>query len=217
MFVGEDAKNFIQQNCRLQSPPLNPELKLWLAADDLPLWQMGEDALEKAGLEAPFWAFAWAGGQALARYLIDNPEEVRGKTVLDFGAGSAIAGIAAMQAGAAHVTASEIDPFCDPAIQLNAAENGVEITFSGDDYVNTTPPFDVILAADVCYEAAPARAIRHWLYGLAQQGTRVLIGDPGRTYFSAENMQRIAHYPVKTDSRVEDTDLRNAAVWEFVL
>lgn len=211
-----EPTDFIQKNCRLQSPPLTPEIKLWLAADDLPLWQMGEDALEQAGLEAPFWAFAWAGGQALARYILDNPLIVKGKRVLDFGAGSAIAGVAAAMAGAAEVIASEIDPFCDPAIALNAAQNGVAVTFTNNDYtMHETVPFDVILAADVCYEAAPARAIRGWLRKHHDAGLKVLIGDPGRTYFSADGMARIAHYPVKTDSRVEDTDLRNAAVWEF--
>lgn len=215
MMTEEARRNFIRANTKVQSPPLVPELHFFLASDDLPLWQAGEDELERYDLPAPFWAFAWAGGQALARYVTDNPETVKNKRVLDFGAGSAIAGIAAAKAGAAHVLCSEIDPWCEPAIQLNAEENNVCVAVTLDDLVGKPSEWDVILAADICYENAPARLIADWLEQLAKSGTDVLVGDPGRTYFPQDRFTRIAHYQVKTDSRVEDTDLRNAGVWRF--
>jgi len=210
-----NQREFIRANTRVQPPPLVPELRFFLAADDLPLWQVGEDELEKYDLPAPFWAFAWAGGQALARYILDNPETVAGKRVLDFGAGSAIAGIAAAKVGASRVLCSEIDPWCDPAIQLNAEENNVDVAVTLDDLVGHQSDWDVILAADICYENAPARRIADWLHELALEGTDVLVGDPGRTYFPQNRFTRIARYQVQTDSRVEDTDLRNAGVWRF--
>lgn len=210
-----NRQQFITENTRLQAPPLVPEMPLYLAADDLPLWQAGESELEKLDLPAPFWAFAWAGGQALARYILDQPEIVKAKRVLDFGAGSAIAGIAAAMAGADHVLCSEIDPWCDPAITLNATHNKVEVEVTLDNLVGSDSQWDVILAADICYENAPARRIADWLHRLDKNGTTVLVGDPGRTYFPQDRFERLAHYQVKTDSRVEDTDLRNAGVWRF--
>lgn len=209
-----DRQQFITDNTRIQAPPLVPELLFHLAADDLPLWQAGEEELERLNL-APFWAFAWAGGQALARYVLDNPDSIRNKRVLDFGAGSAIAGIAAAKSGAAHVLCSEIDDWCDPAIKLNAGLNRVDVAITLDDLVGQDSDWDVILAADICYENAPARRIADWLERLDRDGTTVLVGDPGRTYFPQERFERLAHYQVKTDSRVEDTDLRNAGVWRF--
>ncbi len=211
----DKQQQFIIDNTRLQAPPLVPELSLYLAADDLPLWQAGESELEALDLPAPFWAFAWAGGQALARFILDNPAIVKGKRVLDFGAGSAIAGIAAAKVGAAATLCSEIDPWCAPAIQLNAKENQVSIDVTLDDLVDQKSQWDVILAADICYENAPARRIADWLDKLDRAGTTVLVGDPGRTYFPQDRFERLAHYQVRTDSRVEDTDLRNAGVWRF--
>ena len=211
-----DWRAFIQDNTVLKSPPLTPEIPLYLASDDLPLWQMGEAELERIGLPAPFWAFAWAGGQAMARYVMDNPQLVAGKRVLDFGAGSALAGIAAKKAGAAYVLASEIDPVCDPAIALNAEANQVDIAVTLDDLTQgPLTDIDIILAADVCYEGPSSRAIVAWLEDHVARGVTVLVGDPGRTYFPQDKFQQLARYAVPTDSRVEDTDLRNARVWKF--
>jgi len=210
----QDWHTFIRANTNVQSPPLVPEIELHLASDQLELWQMGEAELERIGLPAPFWAFAWAGGQALARTVLDRPDLVRTKTVLDFGAGSALVGIAAAKAGAV-VTACEIDPVCGPAIELNAALNQVSLECLIDDVVGAPGRWDVILAADVCYEGPSAARIIGWLKSEAARGVTVLVGDPGRTYFPQSDFDQVARYAVPTDSRVEDTDLRNARVWQF--
>lgn len=213
--MDQNWPDFIRANTEIAAPPLVPEVRLFLASDTLDLWTMGEAELERIGLPAPFWAFAWAGGQALARYVLDNPALVLGKTVLDFGAGSALAGIAASLAGAAHVTASELDPVCAPAIALNCGINAVQVETLIADVVDTAPRWDVILAADVCYEGPSSARIVRWLKSQARAGTHVLVGDPGRTYFPQAEFEPLARYSVPTDSRVEDTDLRNARVWQF--
>ena len=207
-------RDFIRANTEITAPPLTPEVPLYLASDRLDLWRMGEAELDRIGLPAPFWAFAWAGGQALARTVLYTPALVRGKSVLDFGAGSALVGIAAAKAGAT-VTACEIDPVCEAAISLNAEHNQVALTCLIEDVVGAPGRWDVILAADVCYEDASAKRITGWLKSEAARGVTVLVGDPGRTYFPQSEFEQIARYAVPTDSRVEDTDLRNARVWQF--
>ncbi len=216
---------FVRANTRIEAPPLVPELRLHLASEFVPLWQSGEAELSAQGLPAPFWAFAWAGGQALARYLLDHPQVVAGKGVLDFAAGSGLLGIAAMQAGAAAVDCAEIDAFACAAISLNAAENGVEVTIQGRDIVGVDGPgestdvpgtWDVILAGDVCYEEPMAGRVVDWLRRLAAAGALVLIGDPGRTYLPRHGLERVIAYGVKTSRELEDTDLRNAVVWRLL-
>ena len=135
-----DSRAFILANTRLQRPPHAPELQLWLADEVTPIWRMTEEELGALGLPPPFWAFAWAGGQALARYLLDHPDEVAGRTVLDFATGSGLVAIAALCAGAASATACDIDPFCAAAVALNGEANGVAITFLGDDLLDHPPP-----------------------------------------------------------------------------
>src|SRR3954469_6324907 len=145
-------REFIAANTRLQAPPHVPELSLHLADEITPIWKLTEEALEAIGLPPPFWAFAWAGGQALARYILDNPEIVAGKRVIDFASGSGLVAIAAMKAGAASVLAADIDVFCEAAIGVNAAANGVEVAFTDVDLLDAPPPVaDVLLAGDICY------------------------------------------------------------------
>ena len=209
-----DRRAFILENTRLQAPPHAPELRLHLADEITPIWRLTEEALEEMGLPPPFWAFAWAGGQALARYLLDHPEVVAGKRVVDFAAGSGIVAIAAMKAGAAHVLAADIDSFCGPAIALNAKANGVTIDFTDTDLLQAPPPpVDVILAGDICYEKPLAERVMAWLAAARSAGAQVLIGDPGRTYFPREGLKKLAEYQVPTTRELEDMEVKKTAVW----
>lgn len=213
----QDPSAFVLANTAVEAPPLIPEIKLHLASEVVPLWHSTEAELATAGLPPPFWAFAWAGGQALARYLLDHPEQVAGRRVLDFAAGSGLQGIAGALAGAARVEASEIDAFARAAIGLNAKLNGVDITLLDGDLVETTNSgWDLVLAGDVFYEVPMAERVESWLRRLAAAGTEVLIGDPGRTYLPKAGLERVIAYGVKTTRELEDTDLRNAVVWRLV-
>ena len=178
---------------------------------------MTEEELEKSGLPPPFWAFAWAGGQALARYILDNPEIVRGRCVLDFGSGSGLIAIAAMKAGAASVLAADIDAFAAVAIALNAETNGVVVAATTEDLVGVeNRGWDTILVGDMCYEGPLAARIEAWLRKLAGEGATVLIGDPGRTYLPKSGLEKLVAYAVKTTRELEDTDVRNTSVWRVL-
>ncbi len=209
-----DPAGFIRRNTALHEPPLVPEVKLHLATEIVPIWQMTEEELEKSGLPPPFWAFAWAGGQALSRYILDNPDIVSGKSVLDFGAGSGLIGIAAAKAGAISVTSSDIDNFAVEAITLNAKVNEVQIEATAEDLVGVeNRGWHVILVGDMCYERALAERIETWLRRLAGEGVTVLIGDPGRTYLPKSGLEKLVSYAVMTTRELEDTDVRNTSVW----
>jgi predicted nicotinamide N-methyase len=208
-----DRAAFSRANTRLHAPRLVPEIRLYQADALVPLWRATEPELEVLGLPPPYWAFAWAGGQALARYILDNPETVAGKCVLDFGSGSGMAAIAAAKARAAHVIAAEIDAFGRTAIALNADINRVTLEIGGADLVgHIDPDWQVVIAGDVCYEQPMAEKVEAWLKTLARQAL-VLIGDPQRSYFPSEGLAMLARYPVETTIEIEDSDLRNAAVW----
>jgi predicted nicotinamide N-methyase len=211
----QPPEDFIRANTRLEAPPLVPEVQLYLASEVVPLWEATETELAEQGLPPPFWAFAWAGGQALARYLLDHPEVVRGKRVLDFAAGSGLQGIAAKLAGAESVEAVDIDAFACAACRLNAASNDADITVREEDVVGTANAgWDVVLAGDVCYEGPAAARITAWLRNLATDDhCLVLMGDPGRTYLPRQGLERVIAYGVKTSREMEDSDLRNAVVW----
>lgn len=212
-----DPAAFIRANSRLDAPALVPEIRLHLASELVPLWEASEAELERQGVPPPYWAFAWAGGQALARYLLDHPETVAEKRVLDFGAGSGLQGLAAARAGAASVLAVDIDPFACAAMRLNAEANGLALEVSDADWIGRVDPaWQVVLAGDVCYERPMAERVEAWLRGLAARGVLVLVGDPGRTYFPRSGMERITGYAVKTTREIEDTDLRNAVVWRLL-
>jgi predicted nicotinamide N-methyase len=209
-----DARAFILRHTRLQPPPHAPELQLRLAAEIEPVWRSTEEALARQGLDPPFWAFAWAGGQALARYLLDHPEEVRGRRVLDFATGSGIVAIAAMKAGAAQTTAADVDPFCAAAVALNAEANGVAVRFTGEDLLQASPPdVEVICAGDICYEWPLAGRVHDWLKQARARGVRVLVGDPGRAYLPREGLEPLAVYEVQTTRELEDREIRRTAVF----
>lgn len=209
-----DPKAFILANTRLQPVPHAPEISLWLADEVTPIWRLTEEELGEMGLPPPFWAFAWAGGQGLARWLLDNPAEVAGKRVLDLAAGSGLVGIAAVQAGATSVLCADIDPFCAAAVALNAAANGVTLAFTDTDLLDAVPPeADVICAGDVFYEQPMAGRVLGWLSQAAQRGTRVLVGDPLRTYFPKTGFDLLAEYAVPTTRELEDDAVKRTRVW----
>jgi predicted nicotinamide N-methyase len=209
-----DQRGFILAHTRLQSPPHTPEIALHLADEVTPIWKMTEEQLGEIGLPPPFWAFAWAGGQALARYLIDHPGEVAGKTVVDFAAGSGLVGIAALKAGAASVLCADIDGFCAAAVELNGQANGVAPAFTATDLLDAPPPpVDLIAAGDICYEKPLAERVLAWLARARAGGTRVLIGDPGRSYFPRTGLTRLAEYQVPTTRELEDMEVKKTAVW----
>lgn len=207
--------DFIRSNTAVESPPLIPEIRLHLASEIVPIWQSTEEELAELGLPPPYWAFAWAGGQALARYTLDNPEIVAGRTVLDFASGSALVAIAAAMAGAKKVIAADIDAYAEAAANLNAALNGVAVETTSDDLIGAAGPWDVVLAGDICYEQPLAGRVTTWLRGLAAAGVTVLMGDPGRTYLPRDGLEWVVRYAVKTTRELEDTDVRNAVVWRF--
>ena len=211
----EGRRAFILENTTLERPPHTPELKLHLASEITPIWKMTEEALAEIGLPPPFWAFAWAGGQALARYVLDHPEIVAGKAVVDFASGSGIVAVAAKLAGAARVLAADIDPFCGPAIGLNAEANGVTVEFTDEDLLDAPPPpwAEVILAGDICYEKPLAARVMAWLGAARPAGATVLIGDPGRSYFPRQGLTKLAEYQVPTTRELEDMEVKKTAVW----
>jgi len=212
-----DRRAFILDNTRLQSPPHAPELALYLADEITPIWRLTEEALEEIGLPPPFWAFAWAGGQALARYVLDNPDIVAGRRVIDFAAGSGMVAIAAMKAGAASALAADIDVFCEAAVALNAAANGVAVDFTDADLLEAPAPdwAQVILAGDICYEKPLAERVIAWLTAARAAGKTVLIGDPGRTYFPRTGLTLLAEYQVATTRELEDMEVKRTRVWTF--
>ena len=211
---------FVCANTRPGRPPLLPEIELLLASELVPLWHATEAELATSGLPPPYWAFAWAGGQALARYVLDKPDCVAGKTVLNFGSGSGLVAIAAKQAGAARVLASDIDPFAVEATRLNAARNRVSIEVTGTDVVGTTgADWQVVLGGDICYEQPMASRAEAWLRRLAGDAKRpavVMIGDPGRNHLPRQAIRRLARYTVQTTTELEDSDVRNAMVWRLL-
>jgi predicted nicotinamide N-methyase len=211
-----DRAGFIRANTAIEAPPLVPEISLHLATEIVPIWQATEEELAEMGLPPPYWAFAWAGGQALARYLLDNPDIVAGKRMLDFASGSGLAAIAAAKAGAASVLAADIDPYSIAAIRLNGALNEVSIATTQEDLIARRDGWDVVLAGDICYEKPLAERVAAWLRDLANRGTPVFIGDPGRTYLPKEGLEWVVRYAVKTTREIEDTDVRNAIVWRVL-
>ncbi|TXM69265.1 methyltransferase [Methylobacterium sp. WL103] len=218
MIASKDADAFIRANTRLLPVAHAPELVIHVADEATELWQKTEDELAEIGLPPPFWAFAWAGGQALARYLLDNPEVVAGRRVLDFASGSGLVAIAAAKSGAASVLASDLDPFAIAAIPLNAAANGVagRITATAADLVGTVPDVDLVLAADIFYERDLAAAVGGWLGRLHAAGTTVLLGDPGRSYLPRARLEAIASYAVPVTRALEDAEIKQSHVWRFV-
>ncbi len=211
-----ERRAFILANTRLQRPPHTPELQLHLADEITPIWRLTEEALAEIGVPPPFWAFAWAGGQALARYVLDHPQVVRGQRVLDFAAGSGLVGVAAMKAGASHGLCADIDDFCAAAIALNAEVNAVRVAFTAENLLDAPPPdVDVILAGDISYENPLAGRVRAWLAEAHARGVMVLMGDPRRSYFSTQGLRPLAEYEVQTTRELEDFAVKRTGVWTF--
>ena len=208
-----NPEEFIRANSALMAAPLVPELKLHLATEIVPLWRKTEEELSEMGVPPPYWAFAWAGGQALARYVLDNPALVAGKRVLDFGAGSGIVALAAARAGAAEILAADIDKFSIAAINANAKANGLTVATTAEDMIGGGEAFDVILVGDMCYERPLAERLMAWLKASAAQ---ILLGDPGRSYFPKEGLVRLAQYNVATTRELEDREIRETGVWQLV-
>lgn len=211
-----DAAGFIRAQTAIAHPPLVPEIRLHLATEITPIWQATETTLAEANLPPPYWAFAWPGGQAIARYLLDNTELVRGRAVLDFAAGSGLVAIAARLAGAARTVANDIDAVAAEAISLNAALNGVAVEIDKGDLLDADDAsFDLVLAGDVCYERPMAERTTRWLRALVSRGVEVLLADPGRAYLPTEGLVQLARYAVPTSLELEDRELRETVVYRL--
>lgn len=211
-----DPAAFVRAQTALVAPPLVPEIRLHLASAVTPLWRATEATLAAREAPPPYWAFAWPGGQALARYILDDPAVIRGRVVLDFAAGSGLAGIVAAMAGAAATTAADIDRFAAAAIALNAAANGVTIDIIADDPIGRPSAWDVVLAGDVCYEQPMAGRATTWLRQLAAAGTEVLLGDPGRSYRPADGLVELGRYRVPTSLDLETRTECETLVWRLL-
>jgi predicted nicotinamide N-methyase len=214
-----DPENFIRRNTALETPVMVPEFKLWLATEYVPIWQATEAWLEEQNVDPPYWAFCWPGGQAIARFLLDNPERVRGKRVIDFAAGSGVSSMAAARAGATEVTANDIDLLSLIAAKLNAEANGLSVATNADDWLagaEATPEADVVIAGDVCYEREMSVRALAWLRGHANAGRLVLLGDPGRNYFSAQGLEELARYEIPTSLQLENRGMRETVVWQVL-
>ncbi|UDF05383.1 methyltransferase [Asticcacaulis sp. AND118] len=212
-----NPKAFVRAHTQPLPVPSLPDLHLYQAAEVTSLWQMTEAELAQNGLAPPFWAFPWAGGQALSLWLRQHPETVAGKRVFDLACGSGLVGIVAAKLDAAQVTANDIDPFAAAAVALNAALNGVSIAYNGEDRLSGEPPaVDVILAGDICYERTMTEAMLTFLRKARAQGVAVYVGDPHRSYFPAEGLARLATFDIHTDTQIEDRAVKPASVWSLI-
>lgn len=216
---GDDAAiaAFIRANTRLVAPPLVPELVLHLAEESLPIWRRTEEELGQLNVPPPYWAFAWAGGQALARYVLDNPTLVAGRALLDLGAGAGLGAIAAMRAGAGAALAADIDAFALAAVALNAAANGVSVSTTGDDLLAAAPDpaRTVLMVGDLFYERELAERVGRYIEAARAGGGLVLIGDPERSYFPRGRFVRAAEYRVPVTRELEDAEIKRTSVWRL--
>ncbi len=209
-----NAAAFLRANTAPARAPLVPEIALHLASEITPIWQASEDWLHRTGIEPPFWAFAWPGSQALARHVLDHPEKVAGRRVLDFAAGCGLAAIACAQAGAAIVEDAEIDPMAAAAIALNAEANDVRLAIATGDLVGAACRWNVILCGDVCYEAPMTAHILPWLRSLAGQA-EIWVADPGRAYLPRDGLVPFATYAVPTTTELEDRAERTVTLYRL--
>ena len=210
-----DPEVFIRDNTDVLSPPHVPEVRLRLATEAHDLWLKTEEELQEIGLPPPFWAFAWAGGQGLARHILDHPTLVTGKSVLDFASGSGLVGIAARLSGASSVLAADIDPWSEAAVRLNAILNGVDLIPTAENMIGRDEGWDVVLAGDVFYDRGFADVLIPWFSTLAARGATVLVGDPGRAYCPRERMEALAIYTVPVTRALEDSEVKKTTVWRF--
>ncbi|MCS6800552.1 MAG: 50S ribosomal protein L11 methyltransferase [Chloroflexota bacterium] len=205
----------IRDATAIRRPAFVPELALYLAEEPFTVWQRTEEA-GGAELPPPYWAFAWAGGLALARYLLDHPETVSGRTVLDLASGSGLTAIAAARAGARRVVANDIDPFALTAAQLNAEVNGVAVEMDGRDLLGSERvDWEVVLAGDIFYERETAERVQRFLRRAHASGAAVLIGDLGRRYLPRPWLMPLAVYEVPVEAALEDRPVKRTTVWRF--
>ncbi len=211
-----DPVDFIRTQTQVVCPSILPEIKLHMATEVTPLWKLTEEALRGDNLSPPFWAFAWPGGQGVARFVLDHPEVVKGKRILDMAAGSGVVAVAAMKVGAKSALAVDIDRLAIEAIKLNAGLNGVEVkTCEGIDLSKPFKQADVILAGDVFYEQMMSASFNRWMRLCVEIGKGVYVGDPGRAYVPHEGLIRLASYDVPTSRDLEDRDMRTVTVWRM--
>jgi predicted nicotinamide N-methyase len=210
-----DPVAFIRAETRLVPVPHAPEIRLYVADEATELWQKTEEELGEIGLPPPFWAFAWAGGQALARYILDHPNMVAGRRVLDVASGSGLVAIAAAKAGASSVEAADIDAFAAAAAALNAEANGVAVTPRLGDLVGTDEGWDAVLAGDIFYDRDIAARMAEWLLALQGRGATVLVGDPGRSYLPKDRLEELACYRVPVTRALEGAEIKLSRVWRF--
>lgn len=214
-----DPEGFIRANTALEAPAMVPEFKLWLASEYVPIWQATEAWLEEQNVDPPYWAFCWPGGQAIARYLLDNPALVQGKRVIDLAAGSGVSAMAAARSGAASVLVNDIDALSLVAARLNARTNDLTFEVSMDDWLagaDGAPDADIVIAGDVCYERDMSARALAWLRSHARLGRLVLLGDPGRNYFSAQGLEERARYEIPTSLQLENRGMRETVVWRVL-
>lgn len=210
-----DRAALIRSQTVIASVPLLPELTLHLITEACPLWRASEADAAALGLPLPFWAFCWPGGQALARLVLDQPERVRAKRVLDFGSGGAVEALAAMRSGARSALAADIDPFAATAAELNAALNGVSVETTTDDLIGQPGGWDVILAGDVLYDREMATRVMAWLRAEAARGVEVLLGDPNRGYLDSRGLEPVFTCMAAADGDISGTALKEAVVWRI--
>ncbi|MBX3218876.1 MAG: methyltransferase [Labilithrix sp.] len=211
----EGRAAFVRAHTALEPVPMVADIRLYTASEVVPIWRATEDWLSERGLGVPFWCVPWAGGQALARFILEHPEIVRGRRVLDFGTGSGLIAIAAAKAGAAEVRAVDVDPLAVAACALNAAANDVVVDVVCDDIVDGDPKVDVVLAGDVWYELTASARFARWLRAISQRGTLVLTGDPGRHYVPS-HARELAVYEVPTSTELESSRSRSSRVLEIL-
>lgn len=204
-----------------------PEIVLHLAEESLPIWLKTEEELDEMNVPPPYWAFAWAGGQALARHILDNPETVAGKIVLDIGSGSGLIAIAAAMASARRVIANDIDAFANEACAINAEANSATITVVGSNLISNEqdheaveqalqlPRIDVLCLGDVFYEKDLARHVTLLSERLHLKGAHILVGDPRRSFFPVDRFRKLVDFAVPVTRELEDNEIKNSTVWEF--
>lgn len=214
--IMDDRAQFIRANTRLLPVPLVPEIVLHLAEESVPIWQKTEEELGRMNVPPPYWAFAWAGGQALSRYLLDHFHVVSGRRVLDLGSGCGLSAIAAKKAGAAHVLAADIDQFALAAVRLNADVNDVIVETEGENLLTATPgPFEMILVGDLFYERPLAEQVLAFIDRAHAGGVEILVGDPRRSYFPHTRFRNVADYSVPVTRELEDSEIKHASVWQL--
>ncbi|GBR38526.1 50S ribosomal protein L11 methyltransferase [Neoasaia chiangmaiensis NBRC 101099] len=210
-----DPADFVTGSTIIERPPLTPEIRVHLATEITPIWQATEDHLARVGVEPPFWAFAWPGSQVLARYVLDHPETVHGRRVLDFACGNGLAGIACAIAGAAHVCANDIDSLALVATRLNAALNDVDIETRPGDIVGLQPDYDLLICGDVCYNQPMADLLLPWLRRCAAS-CDVWMADPGRPYAPRTGVAPLMTVDVPTTRELEDGTSRTTTLYRLM-